>query len=119
MTNDPASGRIRLRMTGDVEVFAHIDPPIVKLRGAPGTEIVETVTITPTEKYPFHITGQSLQVGDNVTVEVKAEDAITYRVILTNTRKAVGRYYDILTLTTDSDIRPEIKISLYGNIKAE
>jgi hypothetical protein len=34
-----------------------------------------------------------------------------------NTKNKKGRFFDIIYLKTNSKIRPEIKISLYGNIK--
>jgi hypothetical protein len=41
-----------------------------------------------------------------------------YILIVENLKKEKGRYYDMISLKTDSKIKPLIKINVYGHIVA-
>ena len=49
---------------------------------------------------------------------MKDKHGTRIEVIVENTRKEIGPYYDTITLATDSSRKPEIKIPVFGNIKA-
>jgi len=77
------------------------------------------VKIIPLKKYPFkiesvHVTGQN-----NIRYaleEVKRSNVLFYELTVENLKKKKGRYYEIISLKTNSDIKPLIKISVIGNI---
>lgn len=50
--------------------------------------------------------------------ETKSFQGVKYLLTITNVRKEKGRYHDVLFLKTDSKLKPEIKISVYGNIRS-
>ena len=57
--------------------------------------------------------------GNNIRVELsKSNNPEGSRYVLTieNLKKKSGRYYDVVTIKTDSSVQPEIKLSVYGNI---
>lgn len=48
--------------------------------------------------------------------EVKRPEGVGYVLTAENLKKDKGRYYDMITLKTDSKIKPLIKINVYGTI---
>jgi hypothetical protein len=46
----------------------------------------------------------------------KSSEKIEYVLTVENLKNDTGRYFDTIKLTTDSKIRPEIKIYVYGYI---
>jgi hypothetical protein len=58
----------------------------------------------------------------NVNVEMVEEpvsdagERKRYKLTVTNLKREKARYFDTIVLKTDSDVRPELKISVYGNI---
>jgi len=118
VTNTKDKKELYLNIKGQVEFFAKITPTSIRLTGAPDDEIKRQVMITPSEKYDFVITGVKLQSGKDVEVEFKqvSKEKKSWQIDVYNKRKAVGRYYDVIFVKTDNSIRPELRISVYGNI---
>ena len=80
---------------------------------------VSTVTIIPEAKYPFKIEEVRAQKGKDIRFELKpSEDQKQpgYQLIIENLKKTKGRYSDAIFLKTDSKIKPELKIQVYGDI---
>ena len=48
--------------------------------------------------------------------EAKQPEETGYVLIVENLKKDKGRYYDMISLRTDSKIKPLIKINVYGTI---
>ena len=118
-TNDPDKPNQKLEVFGNVERFVTIKPGVVLLTGHVGKEIKVLVRIIPEKKYPFEIVGTSLIRGKYVGCELREADESKgggYVLTVENLRNKRGRYSDLITLKTTSKIRPEIKISVYGNI---
>lgn len=121
-TNDPKNKSFNLMITGYVEQFVTITPSRVSLLGESGTPIKSSVKIIPEKKYPFKIQSVSVKDGKNIHHELKEEEykeGKGYLLTVENIQNNVGRYFDIITLKTDSKIRPEIQISVYGNISSK
>ena len=130
MTNDTQNKRMILKMSGQVAAFAIIEPRLVRLTGKIGEELQGVVNISPADGQDFDITGHHFQNGDNLGVTLeKIGEAIgettgnktagekkQWKVTITNTSKNLGRYYDVLSLKTNSRIQPELKIRVFGNI---
>ncbi|MEA2059962.1 MAG: hypothetical protein U9P10_05470 [Thermodesulfobacteriota bacterium] len=90
------------------------------MQGNPENEIQSIVKIIPEKKYPFSITNVSARNGKMLThtlknIENKSENG--YLLTVKNLKKTSGTYFDLITLTTDSDIQPEIKINVMANLK--
>lgn len=103
-----------------VEAFATITPRYVKLNGTAGQKIEAKVTIVPTAKYPFKILSAKAQNGQNIDYRLEdlaASQGVGYVLTVANQKATKGGYSDVIYLKTDSDVQPEIKISLYGNIQ--
>lgn len=119
VTNDPQRPRVSLKIAGDVERVVTIRPSMVRLVGSVGKEIHSVVKIIPEEKYPFKILEVRSDRGEMIRyhlAEVKTSKAVSYELRIENLKKEVGRYSDVIHLKTDSRIKPEIKIPVYGNI---
>ena len=118
-TNDPNNPKFTLTISGHVEMFVDLKPKYVRLTGYSGSQISVPVTIVPTAKYPFKITDVTSR-GDHfikyTLTERKANQGNGYTLLIENKKNEKGRYMDLLTLTTDSQIQPKITIRVYGNI---
>ncbi len=121
-TNDPENPQIQLKIGGNVEKFADIEPPNVRLVGPSGKELKRQVSVVPLEKHPFTIVGVTAEHGENIRFkldEIKTAQTTKYLLTIENRRKEKGRYRDLILLKTDSRLRPEIRISVYGDIRGE
>ena len=75
--------------------------------------------IVPEKKYPFKIIGSGSINPQNIRFaleEAKRPGGVGYILTVENLKKEQGRYYDMITLKTDSKIKPLIKINVYGQI---
>ena len=91
----------------------------MRLRGIAGEQLKRKVTIIPVEKYPFKILKVRAQDGKNIRFELQEEKnqkGQQYALIVENQRLKKGRYFDNITLETDSKIRPTLKVRVYGDI---
>ncbi len=108
-----------LEMTGNVDKFANITPDKLVLRGNAGEPVSGSVTIAPDPKYPFNVLEAKARNSSDIQVkfEKKQENnTTTYILTAENLRKTPGRYYDVILLKTNSPIKPELEISVYGQI---
>ncbi|SMC79231.1 hypothetical protein SAMN02746065_11081 [Desulfocicer vacuolatum DSM 3385] len=117
-TNDPDHKIISLKVSGAVEKMVNIQPKVVRLTGKVGGEITSTVKVLAMEKYPFTIKNISVKNKKTVAVELQPseENAFAWNIKVTNKQTRPGRYFDMITLVTDSTIQPEIRINVFGNI---
>jgi hypothetical protein len=120
-TNDKKHPKLNFVIQGKVDKFATITPNRVILMGYAGEQIKQSIKIIPEKKYPFKIIGSKAQKGKNISYKIEkvitSSKASEYLLTVTNLKNEKGRFFDIIYLETDSKIRPEIKISVYGNIK--
>ncbi len=108
-----------MSISGYVEKFVTVVPRIVKLKGNAGQNIEKSVTITPTEKYPFRITDITARKGKNIRFKLDQEnsrDRNHYILIVQNIKSSKGRYVDKIYLKTDSPIRPVVEVIVVGII---
>ena len=118
-TDDPAKPRLTLTLSGPVGEFATIIPKRVVLRGIAGKPVKGMVTIMPKEKYPFKITAAMARYGNKIHFKYEAiqnSDPKGYLLTVENSLAHKGRYADTIILHTDSRIRPEITIPVFGDI---
>lgn len=119
-SNDPHTPKLRLGISGEVERFAVIKPRHVRLFGDVGQDIRQTVTIEPEKKYPFKVLEAKARNGKFIRYELKSEEGpngMRYRLTIENTRQQPGRFMDSILLKTDSDIRPELRVNVFGLIR--
>lgn len=113
--NDPRRQQFALVMLGMVERFAAIEPGFARLFGKTGENIHATIRIVPEEAYPFRIVGPFEKETRNIRYTLSRLDK-GYLLTVKNIRQEKGRYYERIVLKTDSTVKPEIKISVYGNL---
>jgi hypothetical protein len=119
-TNDKKRPRQDLVISGEVEKFVTIRPQHANMRGFVGDLIKGTVTIIPEKKYPFKILNLRAQDGKYIKyqlAEIKESDSMAYTLNIENLKKDAGRYYDSIILETDSKIRPQLSIRVYGYLR--
>ncbi len=118
-TSAPKQPNFTLEITGYIEKFANITPGKLILRGNAGEPVSGSVTIAPDPKFPFRVLETKAKNGTDIQVKIedKQENNTTiYILTVENLKKDPGRYYDVILLKTDSLIKPEIQLSVYGQI---
>jgi hypothetical protein len=119
-TNDKERPQQDLIISGQVEKFVTIRPQNANMRGIVGDPIKGRVTIIPEKKYPFKILNLRAQDGKYIKYqleETKESDTTVYKLNIVNQKTDAGRYYDAIILETDSNIRPQINVRVYGYIR--
>jgi hypothetical protein len=102
-----------------VDKFATIQPRQVRLRGYIGDPIKSKVTIIPEEKYAFKVLKVRAKNGRDIRFQLeeeKKDQGLQYALIVENQRTQLGRYFDVITLETDSQIRPTLDVRVYGDL---
>jgi len=118
-TNDKSNPQQDLIISGQVETFVTIRPRQANLRGIVGDPIKGTVTIIPEKKYPFKIINSRAENGKNIKYQLEettVSDTTAYRLNIENLKTDAGRYYDAIILETDSKIRPQLSVRVYGHL---
>ena len=120
-TNDKNRSQVGLVISGQVDKFVTVRPKHINLRGYAGDTINASVSLIPEKKYPFKILKVSAQDGNNIKfqladVELSAANG-AYELTVENLKQDIGRYFDTIILETDSKIRPQLKIKVYGNLR--
>jgi len=110
---------VSVEITGNVEKFANVTPNKLILRGNAGEPIIGSVTVSPDPKYPFKILETRPKNGADIqarTEEKHENNSTSFIVTVENLKKDPGRYYDVVMLKTDSAVKPEIQVGVYGQI---
>jgi hypothetical protein len=108
-------------ISGQVEKFVTVIPKTVNLNGPADAPLRVTVKIIPEEKYPFRIIETKAKFGKDIHYNlqvVKRSPLIKYLLTIENKKKEKGRYYDVVYLKTDSKLKPQINVNVYGRIGA-
>ena len=116
-TDDPRNLKLKITISGNVEKFVTIIPRTVSLRGIVGDTIKKSVTIIPEINYEFKITKVKARNGKYITYqleEVKGTQRTEYALVVENLRTEPGRYSDMIILETDSKIRRNVNVRVYG-----
>ncbi len=117
-TNDPTKKDLTIALIGMVEKFAIVTPDRVTIIGSAGSELKSHVTVSPTAQYPFKVTGMRLKNGEFIQASYEWKDGEKKAYVqIENRMKEKGRYVDAVILTTDSPIKPEIHIPVYGILR--
>jgi len=119
-TNDPVRPTLFLHISGLVDRLYTISKENIHLRGKAGTEITQVLTVVPEEESPFRILNAEMKDGRYVALswgEYRGKNGPGYRIRVTNLREK-GRYVDTIRLKTDSDLKPEIRVKVFGNVEA-
>ena len=118
-TDSTVTPLLNLTIIGHINHFVRIIPNRVTLSGVSGTSIEKKVKIVPEEKYPFKIVGDRTVRKKYIHYKLekdKRSEKPGYVLTVANLKKGKGRYFETIRLKTDSKIRPEINIRVYGNI---
>ena len=102
-----------------VEQFVSIKPARVTLKGPAGKPLSATVDISPKKDYPFKIIRTKAQYGKHIRYQLKTvtESGIAkYQMTIENLKKTAGRYFDVIYLSTDSNIKPQLRVDVIGRI---
>ena len=119
-TNDKKHPQQDLVISGQVETFVTIRPKHANMRGIVGDPIKGTVTIIPEKKYPFKIINSRAKDGKNIKYQLEetmVSDTTAYQLNIENLKTDAGRYYDAIILETDSKIRPQLSVRVYGYLR--
>ncbi len=112
---------VELTLTGKVEKFADIQPERVRLTGKVGDPVSMTVRIVPRPEHPFKITNIRAMRGEHIRfgmIPMMTEGKTYYELTISSTRQEPGRIVDVINLETDSPIRPQIQVQVFGEVIA-
>ncbi len=118
-TDDPDNPKLFLTLSGPVIDFATIMPKKIVLRGVAGAVVKGVATIIPKEKYPFKIIDARTWHDDKISFkyeEIQNSNSRGYLLTVENRVVEKGRYVDAVILKTDSPVRSEITLQVYGDI---
>ncbi len=119
-TNDVNMANFRLEVVGQVEKFVTISPTsVVRLNGKVGTPIITEIRIIQEKQHPFKIKDIKAKKGEFIRWKIKEEKntkPVEYILTVENVKKEAGRYFDTLTITTDSEERSAFDLRVFGQI---
>lgn len=107
-------------MSGPVDRFVLIRPAIVSLRGYSDAPIKRTVAIRPLPRYPFRIKGIKAKNGRYIQFELKDDPTPGkkgFLLMVENTKADPGSYQDTIVVETDSKLKPELNLPVYGFVR--
>lgn len=110
---------MELTLAGHVEKFADIQPERVRLTGRLNEKTSAAVRIVPRPEHPFKITQVQAMRGEHIRVAstpLAAEGKPYYELTITSIRQEPGRIVDVVTIETDSSVRPQIQVQVFGEI---
>ena len=119
-TNDPRGEAFTLVVKGKVHAYIPLTPNRVQLRGRVGEQVQKTVHIERLKAHPFRVKAIKARDGKHLRFELKEGDAGKdgYRLVVTNTMQQAGSYHDIITIETDSEVKPTLRIPVTARILA-
>jgi len=118
-TNDPNHPKANLIIYGKVHPFVSIEPSSISLSGFAGDKLQQKVRIIPRKDHPFTIVSSGLRHGGDIRFNIRERETwrgTEYDIFIENMRNEKGSYSDTIILKTDSKIKPEIRIPVYGRI---
>ena len=117
-TNDPKNPVVELFISGPVDNFADIAPPTAVFRGKPDEIAEMLVSVTPDAKYPFKVVDSRLDKSLEGKIEYQIEELENGMVLrVSNLVKDAGHYKGRIYLKTDHPARPEISVTVLGQIE--
>jgi len=115
LTSDPAEPAFRLRLAGEVQRLALIQPRVLQLRGAAGERLRGEILVQPEPGHPFRIL-EARAGGGTIRVETLAEEhngRPAFRLRVETLRTEAGSYNDTIRLKTDHPRRPELDLRVF------
>ncbi len=114
-TSDPAEPSFRLRLAGEVERLALIQPRVLHLRGEAGERLQGEILVQPEAGHAFRIL-EARAGGGTIRVATHAEEVNgrpAFRLRVEALRTEAGSYHDTIRLKTDHPRRPELDLRVF------
>jgi hypothetical protein len=117
-TNDPDRSEFTLVLTGKAMPFIEIKPShIVRLRGAPESNVQGRVTFISHLPGPFQIKNFRTNIPDKIGVNLKSvQPDREYVLEVKNKSRNPGPYAGLIELYTTSKERPRLIVRVFGDI---
>jgi len=118
-TNDPRFPELNLSIAGNVQEVVSINPRRVVLQGGADQVLTQSVIIMPRKEYSFRIVETQANQNKNFRYDLKqinSADRSYYLLKVENLRQKQGRYSGVIVMKTDSELKPNLTISVMGNI---
>ncbi|MEJ5360375.1 MAG: DUF1573 domain-containing protein [Desulfobacterales bacterium] len=115
LTSDPAAPALTLRLAGEVQRLALIEPRVLHLRGEAGQRLRGEILVQPEEAHPFRIL-EARAGGGMIRVEALAEERNgrpAFRLRVENVRTDAGSFNDTIRLKTDHPRKPELDLRVF------
>lgn len=97
-----------------------ISPATVNMTGAPGQVLETVVTISPKKEYAFSILGLEQRFNNKISAELisPANSTSPWQVKVRSKSDKVDDLYEVITLKTDSKLKPRLKIRVFATYMA-
>jgi len=118
-TNDPRFPELSLSIAGKVQEVVSINPRRVVLQGVADQVLTRSVVIMPRKEYSFRIIETQANHNKNFRYDLKqvnTADRSYYLLTVENLRRKNGRYSGVIVMKTDSEFKPNLTVSVMGNI---
>lgn len=119
-TNDPAKSRVRLLVSGKVKGHISLAPTYIRFMGRAGQPLSRTITIKPLNGHKFTIRDVVAKEGKHLKYDLRTAggDAAKYgyQLVVQNTMQTAGSYRDLITIKTDSKVKPTLQIPVSARI---
>lgn len=119
-TNDPARPQVKLLVSGKVKGHISLSPTYIRFMGKAGQPLSRTITIKPLNGHTFNIQNVVTREGKHLKFDLKpvGGDAVKhgYQLVVQNTMHAAGKYNDLITIKTDSKVKPTLRIPVSARI---
>ncbi len=115
LTSDPAAPSFRLRLAGEVQRLALIQPRVLQLRGEAGQRLQGEILVQPEPGHPFRIL-EARAGGGTIRVETLAAERDgrpAFRLRVETLRTEAGSYNDVIRLKTDHPRKPELDLRVF------
>ncbi len=120
-TNDPSAPQVSLVVTGKVKSYIYLSSSYIRFMGKPGQDLRHTVTIKPMHGQTLKIQDVKAREGKHLAWDLKpkGDDAARYgyQLVVRNTMRQAGSYRDLITIKTDSPVRPTLRIPVSAHIR--
>lgn len=120
-SNDPKHPSLRIKLKGEIKQYISVKPsPRIYLTGYEGEIISKSLKIINHQDTPLKLTQVESNIDDKINYKLKQlVDGKEYELIVKTRKKLEGRSRGKITITTNSEKKPNLEIRVSINLKDE
>ena len=107
-------------VSGKVKGYISLSPTYLRLMGKVGAPLQRSIRIKPLNGHTFTVKEVLVKDGEHLQYELKPvkgdSDKNGYLLVVQNTMQTAGTYRDLITIKTDSKVKPILRIPVSARI---